>query len=110
MLVTAVTLANNDFVELLHRCILDELETVIGETATESFFFQLKLDRCIDTPGEFHRRLASVLSEGAVVLEKSIVKELFRRLDTPYESAKPFEFEKCVDYARKIFTARMKGE
>lgn len=106
----AVALANSDFAKLLHGCILDELEELIGESATKFLFFRLKLDRHIENPREFHRRLESVLSEGAVVLERSIVGGLFRRLNISYGEASPFEFGKCVDCARKIFAAEMKGE
>jgi len=106
----AVALANNDFAKLLHGCILDELEELIGESATKFLFFRLKLDRHVENPREFHRRLESVLSEGAVVLERSIVGGLFRRLNVSCEEASPFEFGRCVDCARKIFAAEMKGE
>lgn len=106
----AVTLADKEFTGFLHRCILDKSREFIGESATESLFSYLKLDQHLGNPKEFHRKLESVLSKGTVVLERSIVRELFRRLNSSYEEAKPFEFEKCVDRARKVFVAKMKGE
>ena len=110
LLVDAASFASNGFTELLRRCILEESEKVIGGAVTRSLFFRLKLDQRIDDPGEFHRQLQSVLSAGAIVLEKSIVRELFRRLNISCEEERPFEFEKCVDRAKKIFAVRTEGE
>ena len=106
----AIALASNDFTKLLHGCMLDKLEELIGKNTTKLLLFHFKLDQNIANPREFHRRLELLLSEGAMILEKSIVRELYRRLNISYDEASPFEFEKCVDRAKKVFAAKTKGE
>jgi hypothetical protein len=96
---------HTDFSKLLRRCIVDEFEELLGESPTKSLFFHLKLDQHIENPREFHRRLEKGLSRGAVVLEKNIVKELFRRLNIDYEQKG--SFEQYVEYARKIYARRI---
>lgn len=106
--VTAVVSVDTDFAELLRRCIVDGMEGLVGESATRSLFFHLKLGRYIKNSREFHRRLEKGLSRGAVVLEKNIAKELFRRLGIDYEEKESFEFKRYVEHARQIHARRMK--
>jgi hypothetical protein len=37
---------------------------------------------------------------GAELLERIIIKELFRRLSVPYEEKEPFEFEACYAHVK----------
>src|SRR5438552_9687365 len=41
------------------------------------------------TPKEFHRKLQTVFGNGATILEKVIIKDLFRKLNIPYNSQEP---------------------
>ena len=66
----------------------------------------IELALCTDSPGELHRNLYDIFKEGAFVLEKVIVKELFRRLNVPYEEMANLDFEGYVNHAKKLFVAR----
>jgi hypothetical protein len=96
------------FFEVLHECILDGLESVLGKSCTRAIVFHIELGDYIDDAGEFHRNLYALLGLGALVLEKVIVKELFRRLDIPYEERGNFDFAGCVNEARELFLKKQK--
>jgi len=52
-------------------------------------------------PKEFHRKLRSVFGNGATVLEKVIVKDLFRKLNVPYNSQERFDYGEALERARE---------
>ena len=60
----------------------------------------------IDDPNEFHINLHVLLGSSANVLEKIIVKELFRRLNIPYEEKGDFDSARYVNEARELFLKR----
>src|SRR5260370_34159680 len=51
-------------------------------------------------PKEFHRKLQSVFGSGAGVLEKVIVKALFRKLNIPYNSQERFDYGESLERAK----------
>ena len=52
-------------------------------------------------PKEFHRKLQSVFGNGAGVLEKVIVKDLFRKLNIPYNSQEHFDYGEALERAKE---------
>ena len=97
------------FSEVLHECILDVLENVIGETGMRVISLHVELGDYLEDPTELHRNLRSMFGVGAENLEKVVVKELFRRLDLCYEQRENFDFAKSVEQAKELFIARMKS-
>jgi hypothetical protein len=69
----------------------------------------IELALCADNPRELHKSLRSIFKEGAFVLEKVILKELFRRLSLPYEERKDLDFEGYVNHARSLLAVRQEG-
>jgi hypothetical protein len=52
---------------------------------------------------EVHVTLCAMLGQrGAELLERIIIKELFRRLSVPYEEKEPFEFETCYAHVKNV--------
>jgi hypothetical protein len=66
----------------------------------------IELALCTNNPRELHKSLRSIFKEGAFVLEKVIIKELFRRLDLPYEEQADFDFERHINHAREFLRIR----
>lgn len=66
----------------------------------------IELALCTDNPRELHRSLRSIFKEGAFILEKVIIKELFRRLDLPYEEQADFDFAGYINRARELLRIR----
>jgi hypothetical protein len=66
----------------------------------------IELTLCADNPGELHRSLCGIFKEGAFILEKVIVKELFRRLSLPYEERLDLDFEGYVNHAKELLATK----
>jgi hypothetical protein len=61
-------------------------------------------------PKEFHRKLQSVFGTGATVLEKIIVKDLFRKLNVPYDSQERFDYGNALERAREAYVVEARTE
>jgi hypothetical protein len=55
-------------------------------------------------PKEFHKKLQTIFGNGATVLEKVIVKDLFRKLNIPYNSQEQFDYGEALEKAREACT------
>jgi hypothetical protein len=55
-------------------------------------------------PKEFHKKLQKIFGNGATVLEKVIVKDLFRKLNIPYNSQEQFDYGEALEKAREACT------
>jgi hypothetical protein len=97
------------FSEVFHECIVDILEDILGERGMKAVLFRIELGDYLEDPARLHRDLCTIFGIGAEHLEKLIVKELFRRLNLPFEEGKSFDFGKSVEQARELFMVRMKG-
>ncbi|MBI2127247.1 MAG: hypothetical protein HYU02_08075 [Thaumarchaeota archaeon] len=101
--------ANKEFANLLNESIREGLKNAIGESGMQAVFFHLGLSEHIGDPEAFHKAMYSLFREGTIVLEKIIVKELFRKLNTSDYLLGDFGFEKYVNSAKEIFEKRMNG-
>ncbi len=91
------------FSQVLYECILEVLENALSKSCMKIIMFHMDFGDYVDDPSELHRNLYTLLGDGANVLEKMIVKELFRRLDIPYEERGDFDFVRYVNEARELF-------
>lgn len=96
------------FHQVLRESIEVGLRNVVGESGMKAVLFRVESGQFIDNPEEFHRDLCLIFCEGAVILEKVIVKELFRRLSVQHEERHDFDFVTSVNQAKKFFIARQK--
>ena len=96
------------FHQVLRGCIEDGLRCVVGERGMKALLFRIECGQFIDNTEEFHRDLCLILGETAVILEKVVIKELFRRLGIEYEERGDFDFATYVNYAKELFTAKSK--
>lgn len=99
-----------EFREVFHECILDGLRDFVGESGTRAVLFNIELSRYIDDPREFHADLYTIFKEGALSIEKVIVKELFRRLNLSYQEKSSFDFARHVSQARELFIKTRKED
>jgi len=96
------------FAEVLHECIFGVLKNVTGESGMKAILFHIELGHYVEDAEEFHKNLYEMFGDGAVILEKMITKELFRRLGLPYSERSDFDFKRCVNEARELFTVRQR--
>ncbi len=95
------------FHDVLHESIREGMRNVLGETGMHAALFHLKSGQDPWRPKEFHDNLIAIFKDGAVVLEKIIVKELFQRCGLIYQSTEDFDFQKSVNLAREVVVTRM---
>ena len=94
------------FHQVLRECIEDGLRNVVGESGMKAVLFRIESGQFIDNPEEFHRDLCLIFNDnGAEILEKVIIKELFRRLSLLYEERDDFDFASYVNQAKEFFIA-----
>ncbi len=97
--------ANNErfeFSQVLHECILDGLRRILGESGLQAVRPDIESCRYEEDVGELHEDLYAIFGSGAFVLERAIVKELFQRLNMPYQEASDFDFANCINQARQL--------
>lgn len=76
---------------------------ILGEGGAQALKYHLKLGEHSENPKEFHDRLASIMKDGALVLESLVIKDLFRAIGLQYEEAQFFDFGEHVARARKSY-------
>ena len=103
--------ANKEFANLLSESIQEGLKNAIGESGMKAVFFHLGLSEHIGDPEAFHKAMHPMFRDGTIVLEKIIVKELFRKLNVSDYFLGDFGFEKYVSFAKESFEKGMnRGE
>ncbi len=86
---------------------VEGMRGIIGESGTQAVIINWKLEDCMDRPHEFHERLYSVLKEpGTGVIERSIVKELYRAIGEHYRASEQVNFEDSIHLARRLFLTK----
>jgi hypothetical protein len=85
------------------------LKKLLGEGGVKAVLNYLRSVQ-LDNPRELHIKLSSVFGKGTEILEKAVVKELYRRLNLDYEEEERFDFERYVNYARSFLAGRLKDD
>lgn len=85
------------FSGIVRSCMMASLENILGKPAIGALVLHFKLDQLANNPSQLHETLARVFGNGAAVLEKIILKELYRRLDLVLgDTAFSFSFDRLV--------------
>ena len=73
------------------------LENILGKPAIGALVLHFKIDQLANNPSQVHETLTRVFGNGAVVLEKFILRELYKRLELVLEdTAFSFSFDRLV--------------
>ena len=88
------------FSSLLIDSICESLEHALGPDVLQILVSKGLLDNS-DIPERFEGQLRSIFFDGAKVLERLIIKDLYRKLGIPYNSEARFEFGKSIETARE---------
>jgi hypothetical protein len=91
------------FSSLLRDSIGDGIRAALGEAILGVLAEQGLFDNA-SNPKEFHRKLQTVFGNGAIVIEKVVIKDLFRKLALPYISQEPFNYGDALEEARKAYS------
>ena len=89
------------FSSLLTGIVCDALSNALGRYVLDILASKGLLDDS-DNPKEFDRELQSLFGNGASVLERIVVKDLYRKLSIPYDSDARFDYEKSLATAKEV--------
>ena len=73
----------------------------MGKPALGALVSHFHLDQQATNPGQVHQILGTLFGNGAVVLEKLIIRELNMKLNVTLEEGSAFEFQAAVLAARQ---------
>jgi hypothetical protein len=82
---------------------------MFGESGREVIYFRLKQSYALkkeDVPGNpeiFVRCLREIFGSGAEVIERAIIKSLYKKIGIRFEDKKGFGFMEYLNEARKTF-------
>jgi hypothetical protein len=88
------------FYSMLQLSISEGVKAALGQAILGVLSGQGLFNEPTD-PKEFHRKLQSVFGNGATVLEKVIVKDLFRKLNIQYNAQEPFDYGEALERVRE---------
>ena len=88
------------FSSMLQHSVNEGVKAALGQAILGILTDQGLFDKVTD-PKEFHRKLAMVFGNGATVIEKIIIKDLFRKLSLPYISQDYFNYGDDLERARQ---------
>ncbi|TMI18910.1 hypothetical protein E6H32_04135 [Candidatus Bathyarchaeota archaeon] len=89
------------FSSLLTGIVCDALANALGRYVLDILASKGLLDDS-DNPKEFDRGLQSLFGNGASVLERIVVKDLYRKLSISYNSDARFDYEKSLETAKEV--------
>jgi hypothetical protein len=89
------------FSSLLIDCICESVTDAMGAGVLQVLVEKGLLDNS-DNPTEFDRQLRSIFGNGARVLERLVVKELFRKLGIPYRTELSFDYGESLGTAKQV--------
>ncbi len=93
---------------IVRTSIADGLRNLLGESAATATLYHLQFHSTIGSPKLLSEKLHSLFRDGAEIIERIIVKELFQNLALSYEDSSHFDFNSCLTRAKKMFLASPK--
>ena len=95
------------FISALSDCVQDGIRNVLGQAALDAVFSKMKLVSLAEAPSELHNGLEQIFGPAAGILERLMVRDLFKRLSLKFEEVPPsFDFETYVNIARREFSTK----
>jgi hypothetical protein len=91
------------FSSMLHYSIGEGIRAALGQAILAVLNDQGLFEKAQE-PKEFHRKLQNVFGNGAAVIEKIIIKDLFRKLNVSYVSSEYFNYADDLERARQACT------
>lgn len=95
----AVKVQDKAFSSMLQLSVNEGVKSALGQAILGILSGQGMFDNILD-PKEFHRKLQTVFGNGATVIEKIIIKDLFHKLSLPYTSQDSFNYGDDLERAR----------
>jgi hypothetical protein len=91
------------FEVLLTDTIMSSIRDLLGDSSMRAILYHLNLERVGSDPQAFDKRLRELLSAPASIIEETIIKDLFKRLDLFYSPKGAFDFQRYVSAAWEFY-------
>ncbi|OLD04418.1 MAG: hypothetical protein AUJ07_04075 [Crenarchaeota archaeon 13_1_40CM_3_53_5] len=88
------------FSSMLIDTVCEAVGGALGRNVLEILASKGLLDNSNDSE-EFDRKLRSLFGNGELVLERIVIRDLYRKLGIPYDSTDPFDYESSLVKARE---------
>jgi hypothetical protein len=92
---------------IVKESIDQSMRDLLGGTGAEATLFHVGLSHYESETREFHVRLYSIFRAGSATVERMIVRDLYKRLNLPFDDWLDFDYEKSVAYALKVAHERV---
>lgn len=93
--------AEKAFSSVLIDSVVEAVANALGRNILELLVSKGFLDNSHNTK-EFDRTLQSLFGNGSYVIERIVVKDLYRKLSIPYDSTASFDYEKSLETAKAV--------
>ena len=101
------TAAAGKFISALSDCVQGGIRNVLGQAALDAVFSKMKLVSLAEAPHELHNGFEQIFGPAAEILERLMVRDLFKRLSLKFEEVPPsFDFETYVNIAKREFSMK----
>jgi hypothetical protein len=97
------------FSSLLTDSVCESISAALGNIALSILVSEGSLDE-MGNPSELDRQLSSKFGNGATMLERIIVKGLYRKLRIPFDPTVAFDYAMSLDTARNAFFVKNRRE
>jgi hypothetical protein len=98
-------LRDREFFLILKQSIVDGMKTVLGESGFQSTSYYLDLVAVFERPAQLHKKLYSLFGVGTLTLERTILTELYQRVNVPFKERKGYKFADYVYLGGRAFMA-----
>ena len=94
---------------MLVNATCDGVRDALGTDVLQVLVSRGLLDN-VNNPPAFDRQLASLFGNGTKVLERLVIKELYRELGIPYNSASSFDYGASLEIAKEFCFAKARAK
>lgn len=92
---------------IVKESIDQSMRDLLGGTGAQATLFHIGLSHYESETREFHVRLYSIFRTGSATVERMIVRDLYKRLNIPFDDWSDFDYERSVAYALKVARDRV---
>jgi len=91
--------ASGELRSIVKETIDGSLRDLLGEDGKTAALFHLQVPDYESNPKEFHVHLGGVFNRGAPVIERMIVRDVYKRLNMRFDEEANFDYESAMRFA-----------
>lgn len=104
---TTVQEVEKSFAQIMRDSFRDGLSAVIGKSGMEAVYINFKLEKYLMDPRGAHESLLPAFKEhGARILERAVIKEVYRKLNEPFIDQDNLGFENQFERTKNLYMTK----